>query len=340
MTESLLPSVEILTGPAPTHVVIWLHGLGADGHDFEPVVDEFDADCLPPTRFIFPHAPKRAVTINAGYVMRAWFDIYSRDYGNRAEDVEGTEASAAQVEALIARENARGIPDERIVLAGFSQGGAIALHAGLRHPQRLAGVMALSTFLPLAERLAGEAHPANRDVPIFMAHGQGDSVIPHDFARQSAELLSAAGYQQYETSAYAKPGFQCHHNLNYWRFGDYLGIGCGAHGKITFPDGRILRTAKTRHPRGYMEGRYLERQHDVEEADKPFEFFMNRFRLLEAAPRAEFSLYTGLDEQVIRQQIDAAIAEGYLLEDAQNWQITEHGKLFLNSLLELFLSEE
>ena len=101
MTESLLPSVEILTGPAPTHAVIWLHGLGADGHDFEPVVDEFDADRLPPTRFIFPHAPKRAVTINAGYVMRAWFDIYSRDYGNRTEDAAGTEASAAQVEALI-----------------------------------------------------------------------------------------------------------------------------------------------------------------------------------------------------------------------------------------------
>ncbi|MCK6388792.1 MAG: alpha/beta hydrolase [Zoogloea sp.] len=194
MTEALLPAVEILTGPAPTHAVIWMHGLGADGHDFEPVVDEFDTDRLPPTRFIFPHAPERAVTINGGYVMRAWFDIYSRDYGNRAEDVEGTEASAAQVEALIARENARGIPDERIVLAGFSQGGAIALHAGLRHPRRLAGVMALSTFLPLAERLAGEAHPANRDVPIFMAHGTGDSVIPHGFAQQSAELLSAAGY--------------------------------------------------------------------------------------------------------------------------------------------------
>jgi len=194
MTEALLPAVEILTGPAPTHAVIWMHGLGADGHDFEPVVDEFDADRLPPTRFVFPHAPERAVTINGGYVMRAWFDIYSRDYGNRTEDAEGTETSAAQVEALIARENARGIPDERIVLAGFSQGGAIALHAGLRHPRRLAGVMALSTFLPLVERLAGEAHPANRSVPIFMAHGTGDSVIPHDFARQSAELLAAAGY--------------------------------------------------------------------------------------------------------------------------------------------------
>lgn len=109
-----------------------------------------------------------------------------------------------------------------------------------------------------------------------------------DIFEQGHQLLSAAGYQQYETSAYAKPGFQCQHNLNYWRFGDYLGIGCGAHGKITFPDGRILRTAKTRHPRGYMEGRYLERQHDVGEADKPFEFFMNRFRLL-ASRRARSS---------------------------------------------------
>jgi oxygen-independent coproporphyrinogen-3 oxidase len=160
-----------------------------------------------------------------------------------------------------------------------------------------------------------------------------------DIYEQGHSLLSAAGYQQYETSAYAKPGYQCQHNLNYWRFGDYLGIGCGAHGKVTFPDGRILRTAKTRHPRGYMEGRYLERQHDVEDADKPFEFFMNRFRLLEAAPRDEFSRYTGLDERTIRPQIDAAIAEGYLTEDERYWQITEHGKLFLNSLLELFLSE-
>ncbi|HCI6721043.1 TPA: radical SAM family heme chaperone HemW, partial [Klebsiella variicola subsp. variicola] len=141
--------------------------------------------------------------------------------------------------------------------------------------------------------------------------GSRPPVLPDDDAlwdifEQGHQLLSAAGYQQYETSAYAKPGFQCQHNLNYWRFGDYLGIGCGAHGKITFPDGRILRTAKTRHPRGYMEGRYPERQHDVEEADKPFEFFMNRFRLLEAAPRAEFRRYTGLEEAAIRPQLDAA----------------------------------
>lgn len=160
-----------------------------------------------------------------------------------------------------------------------------------------------------------------------------------DIFEQGDALLTAAGYQQYETSAYAKPGYQCQHNLNYWRFGDYLGIGCGAHGKVTFPDGRILRTAKTRHPRGFMEGRYLERQHDVEESDKPFEFFMNRFRLLEAAPRAEFTAFTGLPESAIRSQIDDALAKGYLIQTDAEWQITEHGKLFLNSLLELFLSE-
>lgn len=160
-----------------------------------------------------------------------------------------------------------------------------------------------------------------------------------DIFEQGDKLLTAAGYQQYETSAYAKPGYQCQHNLNYWRFGDYLGIGCGAHGKVTFPDGRITRTAKTRHPRGYMEGKYLDRQHDVEQADKPFEFFMNRFRLLEAAPRSEFKLYTGLDEATIRPQLNEAMAKNYMTETDEYWQITEHGKLFLNSLLELFLAE-
>ena len=194
MNAALLPVVEIEPAVPATRSVIWLHGLGADGHDFEPVVDEFDLDRLPPTRFVFPHAPMRAVTINGGYVMRAWYDILSMDFSERREDPAGVLESAAQVEALIARENARGIADGHIVLAGFSQGGAIALHAGLRHPRRLAGVMALSTFLPLAERLAGEAHPANRDVPIFMAHGTADPVIPHDFARRSADQLAAAGY--------------------------------------------------------------------------------------------------------------------------------------------------
>ncbi|MEI7086347.1 radical SAM family heme chaperone HemW [Pectobacterium versatile] len=161
-----------------------------------------------------------------------------------------------------------------------------------------------------------------------------------DIYEQGHALLSAAGYQQYETSAYAKPGYQCQHNLNYWRFGDYLGIGCGAHGKLTFSDGRILRTVKVRHPRGYMQGTYLDKQHDVANDDRPFEFFMNRFRLLEAAPREDFTAYTGLEEHSIRPQLEQALAQGYLTETATHWQITEHGKLFLNSLLELFLAEE
>ncbi|WP_312558615.1 radical SAM family heme chaperone HemW [Atlantibacter hermannii] len=174
--------------------------------------------------------------------------------------------------------------------------------------------------------------------------GSRPPVLPDDDAlwdifEQGHQLLSAAGYQQYETSAYAKPGYQCQHNLNYWRFGDYLGIGCGAHGKITYPDGRILRTSKTRHPRGYMQGNYLDRQHDVEAADKPFEFFMNRFRLLEAAPRTEFTRYTGLSEETVRPQIEQAKSLGYIEETPEYWQITQHGKLFLNSLLELFLAD-
>jgi len=160
-----------------------------------------------------------------------------------------------------------------------------------------------------------------------------------DIFEQGDRLLTAAGYQQYETSAYAKPGYQCQHNLNYWRFGDYLGIGCGAHGKLTQPGGQILRTVKTKHPRGYMQGRYMDKQHPVETEDLPFEFFMNRFRLLEAAPREEFGLYTGLDESVIRAQLDEAISKEYLLETETHWQITRKGKLFLNSLLELFLGE-
>ncbi|ACZ78229.1 oxygen-independent coproporphyrinogen III oxidase [Dickeya parazeae Ech586] len=161
-----------------------------------------------------------------------------------------------------------------------------------------------------------------------------------DIFEQGHRLLSNAGYQQYETSAYAKPGYQCRHNLNYWRFGDYLGIGCGAHGKITFTDGEIVRTVKTRHPRGYMQGNYLQQRSEVALADRPFEFFMNRFRLLEPAPRADFTAYTGLSESVIREQLDAALTQGYLTETEQHWQVTEHGKLFLNSLLELFLTEE
>lgn len=156
---------------------------------------------------------------------------------------------------------------------------------------------------------------------------------------QGHQLLTRAGYEQYETSAYAKKGFQCQHNLNYWRFGDYLAIGCGAHGKITFPTGEIYRFSKTKHPKGYMRGEYRYHQEQIELADRPFEFFMNRFRLLEAVPKQEFEYYTGLSKSVVKDQIDFAIQQNYIVETPDFWQITEHGKLFLNELLALFLDE-
>lgn len=156
---------------------------------------------------------------------------------------------------------------------------------------------------------------------------------------QGHQLLTRAGYEQYETSAYAKKGFQCQHNLNYWRFGDYLAIGCGAHGKITFPTGEIYRFSKTKHPKGYMRGEYRYHQEQIELADRPFEFFMNRFRLLEAVPKLEFEAYTGLNETVVRPTMDWALTQNYITENASHWQITEHGKLFLNELLEAFLAD-
>jgi phospholipase/carboxylesterase len=190
---SELETLEVETGPRPTCAVIWLHGLGADGHDFEPIVPELELPDTPAVRFVFPHAPLQAVTINGGAVMRAWYDIYNLD-GARREDDAGVRASAQRVEALIAREAERGVPAARVVLAGFSQGGAIALHAGLRHPARLAGIMALSTYLPLASSVAAEASAANRNVPIFMAHGELDSLIPIERARMSRNALQRAGY--------------------------------------------------------------------------------------------------------------------------------------------------
>ncbi|WP_241647541.1 radical SAM family heme chaperone HemW [Rosenbergiella metrosideri] len=160
-----------------------------------------------------------------------------------------------------------------------------------------------------------------------------------DIFERGDQLLREAGYEQYETSAYAKPGYRCEHNLNYWRFGDYLGIGCGAHGKITLADGKIMRTVKTRHPKGFMRGEYLDKQFMVADEDKAFEFFMNRFRLLEPCPRQDFVELTGLAEQQVRPALDNAIQAGYLQETAEHWQITAKGKLFLNSLLEAFLPE-
>jgi phospholipase/carboxylesterase len=190
----LLATLELETGRTPTTSVIWLHGLGADGHDFEPIVPELDLPDSLPVRFVFPHAPMQPVTINGGAVMRAWYDVYGLG-GVRREDGAGVRASQAAVEELLAREKKRGIPASRLVLAGFSQGGAIALQTGLRHPERLAGIMALSTYLPVADTLAAEASAANRDVPIFMAHGLHDSLIPIERAQMSRKLLESAGYR-------------------------------------------------------------------------------------------------------------------------------------------------
>ncbi|AUI65469.1 MULTISPECIES: radical SAM family heme chaperone HemW [Glaesserella] len=160
-----------------------------------------------------------------------------------------------------------------------------------------------------------------------------------DIFEQGHQLLTQAGYEQYETSAYAKKGYQCQHNLNYWRFGDYLAIGCGAHGKISYPTGDIYRFSKTKHPKGYMRGEYLYQQELIELVDRPFEFFMNRFRLLEATPKAEFEAYTGLDRKVVQPTMEWALSKNFITETQTNWQITQHGKLFLNELLEGFLTE-
>lgn len=187
----LLDAVEIETAKHPTASVIWLHGLGADGNDFVPIVGEIR---LPQAaiRFVFPHAPVQPVTINGGMHMRAWYDI--KDGAIRSEDESGVRASQGLVEKLIAREKRRGTPAARLVLAGFSQGGAIALQTGLRHLERIAGIMALSTYLPIADKLPAEASAMNRDVPIFMAHGTQDPVIVLERAVQSRDILASLGY--------------------------------------------------------------------------------------------------------------------------------------------------
>jgi phospholipase/carboxylesterase len=189
-----LQHIELATGAQPRGTVIWMHGLGADGWDFVPIVRELP---LPPgleLRFIFPHAPERAVTINNGYVMRAWYDIRQSDIA-RLPDEGGIRESQQQVEALITRETQRGVPPERVVLAGFSQGGAIALQTGLRHRDRLAGIVALSTYLPLEDSLDREASGANKATPIFMAHGTQDPVIPVQLAEASQRALVQRGYK-------------------------------------------------------------------------------------------------------------------------------------------------
>jgi phospholipase/carboxylesterase len=194
MPSNTLPSVEIETAPDPAASVIWLHGLGADGNDFVPIIPELKLPRALAVRFVFPHAPVRKVTLNNGAAMRAWYDIASADLNNRA-DIAGVRQSQTDVEALIARETSRGIAAARIVLAGFSQGGVIALHTALRHPERLAGAIALSTYLVLADRLAEEAAAANRDLPIFMAHGTADPVVRFEWGDSSRRSLVANGYR-------------------------------------------------------------------------------------------------------------------------------------------------
>jgi phospholipase/carboxylesterase len=171
-----------------------MHGLGADGNDFVPLVQELDYTGLPAIRFVFPHAETMPVTINGGYVMRAWYDITGAEL-TRREDENGLRASQAKIEALIAREKERGIPASKIILAGFSQGCAMTLQTGLRHPEKLAGMLCLSGYLPLADKVAAERTQESLQVPIFMAHGRQDPVVPFIRAEQSRDVLKSLGYQ-------------------------------------------------------------------------------------------------------------------------------------------------
>ena len=206
-SDSPVDAIQLQTGPEPTWSVIWLHGLGADGHDFEPIVPELVKRHWPAIRFVFPHAPVQPVTINGGMRMRSWYDIYGFE-PSTPQDEAGIRASAAFVERLIAREVERGVAPERIILAGFSQGGVIVLTAGLRHAQKLGGIVALSTYLALGDKLAAEAAPANRDVPIFMAHGTQDPVIALARAEASRAALEQLGYAV-QWQRYAMPHSVC-----------------------------------------------------------------------------------------------------------------------------------
>ena len=194
MNDELLPAIEVETAPAPDASVIWMHGLGDDGQGWSQVVPELRLPADLRVRFLFPHAPVMPVTINQGYRMRAWYDVRAANITERA-DIDGVRRSQRQVEALVEHEASRGISPARIVLAGFSQGGAIALFAGLRHPQRLAGIIALSTYLVQPDLLLTEAASANRDVPIFMAHGTRDPVVQFAWGEASRRALEAGGWK-------------------------------------------------------------------------------------------------------------------------------------------------
>lgn len=200
-------TIEVETGKQPTGSVIWMHGLGADGHDFEPIVPELVRPNERALRFVFPNAPVRPVTINAGYAMRAWYDIIGIDRHSQ-QDEAGIRASDAIVRGLIRRENERGIPTNRIVLAGFSQGGAMSLMTGTRYPEKLAGIMALSCYMLLAPKLEAERSSANGATPIFMAHGTQDPVVPYALGEESRQLLEKLGYPV-EWHSYPMPHSVC-----------------------------------------------------------------------------------------------------------------------------------
>ena len=203
----MLDCIEIETAKTPEWAIVWLHGLGADGHDFEPIVPELVRKDWPAIRFVFPHAPVRPVTINGGMRMRAWYDILGQEIANR-QDEGGIRSSIALVDQLIERETLRGIPSERIFLAGFSQGGAITLAGGTRHPRKLAGMIALSTYLPLADRSQPELAAANRKTPIWMGHGNLDPVVPHALGQMSCDWLRKAGCDV-EWHSYPMPHSVC-----------------------------------------------------------------------------------------------------------------------------------
>lgn len=205
--RQILETVEVETGPKPTAAVVWLHGLGADGHDFEPIVPELSWQGMPDIRYVFPHAPVRPVTINGGIPMRAWYDILSLT-SPRGHDRQGIVDSVNQCAALLRREMDRGIASRRIVLAGFSQGGAIALQLALRFPQPLAGVVALSGYLLFGDRLAAQRHEANAALPAFVAHGSSDPVVPIQLGKEAAETLESLGHSV-EWHSYPMPHSVC-----------------------------------------------------------------------------------------------------------------------------------
>ncbi|MDX8399500.1 MAG: carboxylesterase [Gallionellaceae bacterium] len=212
---TILPHITLDTAANPQHSIIWLHGLGADGQDFVPIAEEMSLPVA--VRYIFPHAPKQPVTINAGFIMRSWYDIVATDMG-RQQDTAGIKASQAEIQKLIVQERERGVLAENIFLAGFSQGGAVALHTGLRHTEKLGGILALSTYLPVAELLEEEASSANKHTAIFIAHGCNDPIVPFKLGKHSSELLIQQGYQ-IDWHEYAMPHSVCQdevHDIEGW----------------------------------------------------------------------------------------------------------------------------